>query len=534
MSFINELTQWPVRIPMCEGVMKAASMTSPTIDRTSCCTLFGAVVALTLSASGPAFSEDDPKLDSKAQQTAPTAFAADKPKPVLNWGEGDGKNYLVPAFGIVAFDFLLNQYDRHFIDSETFGSDFSSFKKNLKGKWVYDNDPFSVNQFLHPYQGSMYFGFARSAGLDYWRSLGYTVAGSLLWETAGETDPPSINDQFTTGFGGTFLGEPLFRMASLLLESGGGRPGFWRELGAAALSPSTGFNRLVFGKRFDGVFRSHDPAVYTRAQLGANVNASVNSNVNRNPRAEEPAVPQGYKRGEVIADFTITYGLPGKPGYDYERPFDYFHFQFTAASSNALENLMSHGLLYGADYSIGADYRGVWGLYGVYDYIAPQIFRISNTGAGLGTSAQWWLSKKVALQGTVLAGVGYGSGGTIRGIGERDYHTGITPNALATSRLIFSDRAAFEMELRDYYVSDKASSESGGSENIARGVAALTVRVHNLHGITLKYTVSRRDAKYSNLADTRQTVGAVSLGYTFLGQTRFGAVDWRPKSEGGP
>ena len=35
---------------------------------------------------------------------------------------------------------------------------------------------------------------------------------------------------------------------------------FWRETSAAAISPSTGFNRLAFGKRFDAVFNSHDPA----------------------------------------------------------------------------------------------------------------------------------------------------------------------------------------------------------------------------------------------------------------------------------
>jgi hypothetical protein len=497
-------------------------------------TLVNGIPLFAVMISCVAVAADDPKLDSKEQKVAPTAFAADKPQPVLHWGEDDGKSYLIPAVDILGFDFLLNQFDRHVIDSETYGTNFSTFKKNLKGKWVYDNDPFGVNQFLHPYQGSMYFGFARSAGLDYWRSMGYTVAGSLLWETAGETSPPSINDQFTTGFGGTFLGEPLFRMASLLLESGHGNPGFWRELGAAALSPATGINRLVFGKRFDGVFQSNDPAVYTRVQLGMNLNASVDSDVNLNVNPDATVIPQSYKRGEAIADFTIAYGLPGKPGYDYSRPFDEFHFQLTAASGNVLENIMSRGLLFGTDYSIGDNYRGVWGLYGVYDYIAPQIFRVSTTAAALGTTAQWWLSRKVAVQGTALAGVGYGSGGTIHGVGERDYHNGITPNALLTSRVIFGDRAALELELRDYFISDKVSGESGGTENIARGLAALTVRVFNLHGITLKYVVSRRDARYPDIVDTRQTVGAVSLGYTYLGQTRFGAVDWRPKSAGGP
>jgi hypothetical protein len=508
-------------------------MTPPQVLHPSLRAITATILVLVLMASGTAFAED-PKLDTKEQKVAPTAFADEKPRPVLHWGEGDGKSYLVPALDITGFLFLLNQFDRQFLDDDVYHSDFSSFKENLTGKWVSDSDPFAINQFMHPYAGSMYHGFARSAGLDFWDSLGYSAAGSLLWELAGETSPPSINDEFTTGFGGAMLGEPLFRMASLLLESGDGRPGFWRELGAAALSPATGFNRYTYGKRFKGVFRSNNPAVFTRLQLGMNLNSSVSSDVNRNRNADEQPIPQSYKEGAAIADFTIGYGLPGKPGYTYTRPFDYFDFQFTATTSNIFENIMSRGLLYGTDYSVGDNYRGVWGLYGSYDYIAPEIFRVSTSAVGLGTTAQWWLSEKVALQGTALAGVGYGSAGTIHGVGERDYHSGISPQGLLTSRLIFSDRAAFDLELRDYYISGWAASENDGSENIIRGVATLTVRVYNLHGITLRYTVSQRDAQYSNLENTQQTVAAVSIGYTYLGQTRFGAVDWRPKSDGGP
>ena len=80
-----------------------------------------------------------------------------------------------------------------------------------KSGW-YDSDPFGVNQFGHPYQGAMYHGFARSAGFDYWHSLGYAFAGSIVWEIAGERTRPSRNDQVASGVGGTFLGEALFRM----------------------------------------------------------------------------------------------------------------------------------------------------------------------------------------------------------------------------------------------------------------------------------------------------------------------------------
>lgn len=478
---------------------------------------------------------DDPKLETPAQQEAPTAFAAEKPKPVLSWGSGDGKSYLIPALDIVGEEFLLNQYDRHVIDSEIYGSNFSSIKRNLTHKWVVDTDKFKINQFLHPYQGAIYQNLARSAGLDFWDSMGYSLLGSALWEIAGETDAPSLNDQFTTGIGGAFLGEPLFRMSSLLLESGNSRPGFWRELGAAFISPGTGFNRYAYGDRFHGVFRSNDPAVYTRVQLGATLNQNVHSNVDLNTVPGGPAIAQTYKHREASADFTMAYGLPGKEGYTYDRPFDYFHFQFTATNNNVFENIMSRGLLYGTTYSGGDNYRGIWGLYGTYDYIAPQLFRVSTTGIGVGTTGQWWMSRAVAMQGTALGSVAYGSAGVIRGTGDRDYHNGITPQALLTSRFTFGDRASLDLEARDYYVSRLGSSNTGGSENIARADVALTIRIYNLHGITIKYAWTERDARYSALnPNTHQSVGAIGIAYSYLGHTRFGAVDWRPPSAGGP
>lgn len=149
-------------------------------------------------------------------------------------------------------------------------------------------------------------------------------------------------------------------------------------------------------------------------------------------------------------------------------------------------------------------------------------------------TGQWWLSRSVALQGTMLAGAGYGPAGTIRGVGERDCHNGVTPQGLLALRLIVSDRVSLDTTLRDFYVSSLASDENGGSENILRADAALTVRLHNLHALTLKYVASRCEARYPDLPDTRQTVGAISIGYAYLGQTRSGAVDWRPQRDGGP
>ena len=432
------------------------------------------------------------------------------------------KSYVIPAAELAAFIFGLNQFNRHVIDSKVYGSDERSVGRNLTTAPRLDRDPFSVNQIGHPYQGSIYYGFARSAGLEYWESLLYSTAGSFLWETYGETTPPSINDHVASGIAGSFVGEAMFRMASLLLEGGGATPGFWRELGATVLSPPTGFNRLVFGERFRPVFPSRDPAIFVRLRFGATITTNV---------ANEGA-SNNAKRQEGSADFSMAYGLPGKPGYDYKRPFDYFLFEFTAVPNantvpNAIENVTIRGLLVGTKYAWGDDYRGVWGLFGGYDYLSPQLFRVSTTNASLGTTGQWWLSRTVALQGTALAGVGFGAAGTVADKDERDYHWGAIPQVILALRLILGDRAMLEASGREYFAAGPGSIDRTGQEIISRGSVGVTVRVHGPHAIGLQWLRSTRDASSPHVRDRHQSVETVTLSYNFLGHTRFGAVDWR-------
>jgi len=446
--------------------------------------------------------------------------------PALNWDTGAGKSYLIPALEIPAFILALNGYSRLANPNEeqdgkkVYSVTPSTFWDHVvHGPWGFDQDDFQVNQFMHPYQGSMYYGFARSTGLSFWESSAYTFAGSFLWETGGETTSPSFNDQIASGIAGAFFGEPLFRMASLLLEGRGERPGFWRELGAAVLSPSTGFNRLVFGERFAPVFPSHNPAIFWRLRFGAFLDNRLNDQGGLSP----------VGRKDATIDFSMAYGLPGKPGYNYTRPFDYFHFEFMALSNadNPFEDVMIRGLLFGQKYEAGDSYRGVWGVYGGYDYISPEIFRVSTTAASLGTTFQWWLAQAVALQGSVLGGVGYGAAGNIAGLGERDYHYGIAPQGLIALRLIFGDKAMLDATGRGYYISGLGSTETGGNETIGRLNVGLTVRIYGRHALGIQYLASSRDAHYPDRADSHQTVGTFSLVYTFLGDTRFGAVEWR-------
>src|SRR5689334_24804363 len=79
--------------------------------------------------------------------------------------DGTNKSYVIPAAEILGFDLLLSSLNRQFSGTSDYDVSWGSIRRNLRGPWVTDDDPFQVNQFAHPYQGSLYHGAARSAGL---------------------------------------------------------------------------------------------------------------------------------------------------------------------------------------------------------------------------------------------------------------------------------------------------------------------------------------------------------------------------------
>ncbi len=457
--------------------------------------------------------------------TKPTKTTADNvgptsPNRVLPGEPPKRKSYLIPALEIPIFELTLNGVDRLIYAAE-YKSGWNSTEGHLvRGPWVVDQDDFAVNQIGHPYQGATYYGFARASGLNFWEGLVYSNAGSIIWETAGETSHPSINDQVASGNGGALIGEPLFRMANLVLEGGDGPPGFWRELGATVLSPPTGLNRLLFGERYTPILKSRNAPIFTQIQAGGALNTTV----------RDPGSAVGVGRRAAIGEFSMSYGLPGQPGYLYLRPFDYFMFEMSGLRQNHRNfvNLMTRGLLFGEKYELGDAYQGVWGLYGTFDYYSPQVFRFSTTAASFGSTFQWWMSRKVALQGTALAGIGYGTAGTITlADDDKDYHYGATPQGLIALRMIFGKRAMFDSTARGYYITGTGSSRASGSENIGRFNTSFFVRLTGRHAIGINYLLTTREARYSasNIQGRHQLVETIGIAYNLLGNTSFGAVN---------
>jgi len=422
-------------------------------------------------------------------------------------------NFVLPVFEIVGMDALINAAGRRGPEADAYRVNGSSIQSNIEGSWIVDNDPFAVNQMMHPYQGAMYHNIARSAGLNYWQSLGYTFAGSVMWELAGETTTPALNDQLASGIAGTFLGESLFRMANLLVDRSHAHVGFGRGLLVFLASPPTGANRVLFGKRFDGVMATHDPAYDLRVQMGA-----------RGTSQNTPGPSLNLGQREAIADLLVEYGLPGRAGYTYTRPFDYFRLDATASSVDIIEKVTSHGVLAGRRYETGEGGGGVWGVYGIYDYLSPQFFRVSTTAVSGGTSFEKWLSGDWLMQVTLLGGVGYAAVQTINGTNDRDYHYGMTPQAVETLRLVIGRRVSFDVSGRQYFVTGVAGFDTPGTDTILRAEVSAAVKVYGRNAVTVRYQTTQRTATFPGFGPQKQSIGTVSLAYTVLGPQRLGAV----------
>ena len=441
-----------------------------------------------------------------------------------------GRSKLLAAGELAAFLVSLNAYDRYAYANayedgkKVYASTFNTAWEHLREeRWVHDRDPFNVNQFGHPYQGSIMYGVARSSGQGFWTSLVYSNVGSFAWEIAGETTQPSINDMITTGQAGSLLGEALYRLSDLVTKDNPGKHHFWHDLLADALSPPRALNRRAFGEHFRNELADSAPATSWQLRLGATVDALAHSQTS------------ALLNRHVAGEYWMSYGLPGKPGYDYERPLDYFDLQTSllASASNPIESVMLRGLLLGRKTATGSSARGIWGLYGSYDYISPFLFRVSSTAVSLGTTQQFWLAPGLALQGSSLAGVGYGAAGTTTVVPStttseeiRDYHFGVTPQALLALRLIAGDRLSVDANGREYYVSGLGSDDVHGSETIFRGDLGASIRIIGGHTLGVRYIASTRDAKYGKYPDRHFGEGTVTVAYSFLGANQFGAVKW--------
>lgn len=254
-------------------------------------------------------------------------------------------------------------FDRYATREEFAQTTLRSIRRNLTGGFVWDNDLFTTNMFMHPYHGNLYFNAARSQGLNFWQSAPYAALGSLQWELLGETEPPAINDLIATTFGGITIGEVTRRISHIILnDSRRGWRRFWTEAAATLVNPMGALKRLSTGDAWrvrTDHYRYHD---YLRNPVDFAVSVGTRY------LADNGSMFRGEYNPYV--NLYMEYGDPVNEG-DHNQPYDFFDLEATfGLSSNqpVINQLHLIGRLWSTPMIEGRKLTAEFGLYQHFDY----------------------------------------------------------------------------------------------------------------------------------------------------------------------
>jgi hypothetical protein len=317
-------------------------------------TVYGSLMILVLLAgAAPLFAQTDP-VRNPDQQPDPGNMPPEKwdvnTPAAIDWNQSSSsalndtfivkKNFWRTSAEVVGLNVLIWGFDRYIREGGTnpgFRIGFNSWQENLTNGFEWDDNNFSTNQFDHPYHGSLYFNAARSNGYTFWESVPFAFGGSFLWEYFFEVHHPSMNDWIATSVGGTALGEVLHRLSLTVRDNtASGASRNWREVGAMAINPMGGLNRL-----FDGDWGR----VYPNPPDQFPLNYHSKMDIGLRTVADEKLWSTDTTR--VYMNFEFDYGdmFFG----DMEGPYDFFDFdlQLNFADTKLIGMVDLNGLLGG-------------------------------------------------------------------------------------------------------------------------------------------------------------------------------------------
>ena len=214
-------------------------------------------------------------------------------------------------------------FDRWVAKSDFAQTTLNSIKHNFTDGLVWDNDFFITNLFLHPYHGNLYFNAARTNGLTFWESAPIALAGSLMWEFLGETEPPAINDLIATSCGGMAIGEMTHRLSLTMLDDRDrGFSRFLREAAAAIVNPIQGLHRIISGDAWHVSNKNYLYHDFNKLPIDGSVSLGWRY------LADDGALFRGVHAPYI--NLTLMYGTP-VDGEHHKTPYDFFDIEMNMA-----------------------------------------------------------------------------------------------------------------------------------------------------------------------------------------------------------
>ncbi len=277
------------------------------------------------------------------------------------WNDGR-TNFWKAAAEAAGINVLVHCFDRFVMNEEFAKVTFKTIGHNIRHGFVWDNDQFSTNLFAHPYHGNLYFNAARSSGLSFWQSAPYAFGGSLMWEIAGEREPPAINDLMATTMGGICIGEVTHRVSELILnDSTRGFRRFLREAAATLINPMGGFNRIIKGSAWR--VRSSSNKYYDPSKTPLDFSISAGTRY----LSDDGALFRGEWNPYI--NIFLEYGAPFQS--NSTKPYDFFTLEATVGlSSNQplVNRLHIVGRIWGKSIETNNDMEVEMGIFQHFNY----------------------------------------------------------------------------------------------------------------------------------------------------------------------
>jgi hypothetical protein len=232
-------------------------------------------------------------------------------------------------------------------------------------------------------------------------------------------------------------------------------------VGAFLLEPMGTVNRwMTNDELWSGDVDDHPP-YFAQVAVGANLGSALRDPVTLRPYLTANA--------QLNLQARLTYGIPGDPDFRYRHPFSHFDLDFNLSigggQDTSIGSYFSRGLLLGTQFGgRRTSVRGLWGLFGQYDYAGASLVRVSSVGLGIGASLQARLSTNNFLQASgVFSGVPFATAGSL-GLDEnlyRDYHIGAGAQAALELRFINRDVGWLRIVARNWFVVGAYTAPSG-------------------------------------------------------------------------